>query len=344
MVSFRLGGPDGVSVEAAKWSAAFRRLGHDVYTVAGAGPVDRLVPGLDIRAPEPPASGEVHDALAAADIVVVDNLLSLTPLNPAAADAVAAALRGRPALIRHHDLPWQRPVFIGWRRPVDDDPRWVHTTINRLTAAELADRGIAADVVYNAFDTDAAPGDRATTRAALGLEPDDRLVLHPVRAIPRKNVAGAVDIARELRATYWLLGPAEDGYDGAVAAILDRARRLGWRVVHGDAGTGATARVADAYAAADAVVLPSTWEGFGNATVESAIYRRPLAIGDYPVAAELAGFGFRWFAADDPAALGRFLDAPDPDLLDHNAAVARRYFSLAALDQRLEQILTRLAT
>lgn len=339
VVSFRLGGPDGVSVEAAKWCAAFRRLGHDFYTVAGAGPVDRLVPGLDVRAPIPPSPAEVESALAAADVVVVDNLLSLTPLNRAAADAVAAALRGRPALIRHHDLPWQRPAFVGWRRPVDDDPCWVHTTINRRTAAELGERGIAAEVIYNAFDTDAAPGDRSATRAALGLQPADRLVLHPVRAIPRKNVAGAVDIARELRATYWLLGPAEDGYGPALTGILDRARRQGVRVVHGDAGTGATERVADAYAAADAVVLPSFWEGFGNATVESAIHRRPLAIGDYPVAAELAAFGFRWFDAADPSALARWLDQPDPALLDHNAEVARRHFSLAALDRRLADLL-----
>ena len=83
MVSFRLGGDDGVAVEAAKWAAALGILGWDVRTVAGAGPVDTLLPGLAMHAPEPPSRAEVEGALAEADLVVVENLCSL-PLNPGA--------------------------------------------------------------------------------------------------------------------------------------------------------------------------------------------------------------------------------------------------------------------
>ncbi len=97
--------------------------------------------------------------------------------------------------------------------------------------------------------------------------------------------------------------------------------------------------VPDAYAAADAVVLPSTWEGFGNPALESVIHRRPLAIGRYPVAREIAAFGFRWFPADDPAPLDRWLDGPDAHLLDANLAIARRHFSLASLERRLARLL-----
>ena len=57
-------------------------LGFATYTVAGSGPVDVTVPGLAIGADDGPTRAEVADALARADLVVVENLCSL-PLNPA---------------------------------------------------------------------------------------------------------------------------------------------------------------------------------------------------------------------------------------------------------------------
>ncbi len=108
LVSFRLGGGDGVAIEAAKWAAALGVLGWDVVTVAGSGPVDVVVPGLAMDAAEAPSAAEVTGALAGADLVVVENLCSL-PLNPAASSVVAAACAGRPTVLHHHDLPWQRP-------------------------------------------------------------------------------------------------------------------------------------------------------------------------------------------------------------------------------------------
>ena len=95
----------------------------------------------------------------------------------------------------------------------------------------------------------------------------------------------------------------------------------------------------DAYAACDAVVFPSTWEGFGAPLIEASLHRRALAIGDYPVADELAGFGFRWFPADDPTPLKAFLDHPDPSLLDGNHDIAARRFSLDALTTQLATLL-----
>ena len=333
LLSFRLGGTDGVSVEAAKWAGALGALGFDVVTVAGAGEVDRLLPGLAMDAPEPPTAGELGDALAGADLVVVENLCSL-PLNPAAAAVAAETLRGRRAVLHHHDLPWQRRRFRTAPAP-PDDPRWVHVTVNELSRRQLQRRGPAAVVVVrNAFDPGPPAGDRRAVRRRLGLAAGDRLLLQPTRAIPRKNVAGGLALAAGIGATFWLLGPAEDGYGPELDALLARAEVP---VIAGG-GPGAPPPVADAYAACDAVVLPSTWEGFGNPSVEAAVFERPLAVGPYPVADELRRFGFRWFAHHDAAGLRAWLDAPDESLLTHNHDVARGHFSLHALPGRLARV------
>lgn len=322
ILSFHLGGTDGVSIEAAKWAWALGQLGFSITTMAGSG-ADVVEPRLAVR-----ESGLADITLPDADLVVVENLLSLAPLNPDAARAVARALKGRAALIRHHDLPWQQPRYASWAEPVPDDPAWRHVTINELSRRDLAARGIEATTTYNAFDPDPPTGDRDKTRAGLGVAGGERLLLHPSRALPRKNVAGAVAIAEAVGATYWLMGDAEPGYDTELDAILARSHA---RVVRGSVD------IADAYAAADAVCLPSTWEGFGNATLESAVYRKPLLIGDYPVARELREFGFRWFG--EASALAAWLDAPDEGVLDHNAGVARRHFNIADLPAKLAAVL-----
>lgn len=332
MISFRLGGGDGVSVEAAKWEAALQTLGWDVRTVAGSGPVDVLLPGLAIDASAPPTRSEVEDACAPADLVVVENLCSL-PLNPPAAALVAQVCAGRRALFHHHDLPWQR-THLAHLPPPPDDAAWAHVTINERSRRELAERGITATTIYNTFDPDPTPGDRAQTRAALGVTGGDVLLLQPTRALERKNVAGALGLATSVGATYWLLGPAEDSYGPTLDQLVSQAR---CPVLLGPPTDGCS--IADAYAACDAVLLPSFWEGFGNPSVESATYRRPLAIGSYPVAAELAAFGFRWFGVEDPAPLKGWLQRPERELLDHNHEVAATHFNQAHLPARLAGVL-----
>jgi len=326
-----------VAIEAAKWTNALVDLGFSITTVAGEGSVDHRLPGLAIGAESPPTVAELRSALDDADLVVVENLCSL-PLNPAAADLVATTLAGRPAVLHHHDLPWQRPQFAS-HGPPPDDPHWSHVTINELSRAQLADRGITATTVYNTFDTRRSIGHdgaaRTAVRRTLGLTDQDRLVVQPTRALPRKNVAAGMAAANDLGATFWLVGSAEDGYGPELERLVEAATGpvvLGWP-------DGMPVGIDAAYAAADVIALPSTWEGFGNPSVESAVHRRPLLIGPYPVATELAAFGFRWFGLDDLASINAWLREPNDALLDHNWLVADTHFSDRHLPSRLARVL-----
>lgn len=333
ILSYRLGVADGVSVTAAQWATALQRLQIDVRTVAGAGRPDVLVPGLAIDARRPPSARRLRRALGGADVVIVENVCSL-PMNRAVGEAVADHLAGRAAVLRHHDLPWERERFAAVTHWPPDDPAWRHVTINELARHSLAARrGIAATTVYHGFDDRPRPERRAPVRDLLEVG-DGLLVLQPTRAIPRKNVPVGLALTEALGGTFWLTGPAEDGFAPELDGLLRDSpvpvrRRL-------PPGVG----MADAYAACDAVVLPSSWEGFGLPLLESALHRRPIAVGEFPVARELAEFGFRWFPADDPEPLRRFLADPDPELLDHNEEIARAHFGADALGSRLARLLS----
>jgi glycosyltransferase involved in cell wall biosynthesis len=260
-------------------------------------------------------------------VVIVENLCSL-PLNPPAATLVAEAITGRPAVLHHHDLPWQRPHLAHLGGPPDDD-RWLHVTINDLSRHELATRGIGSFRVYNHFDCDPLPGRRQMVRAELDVDLTARIVFQPTRALERKGIPTALALAEELEAVYWILGPAEDGYD-LDAALAGASTRT---IVGRPEGT-----VDDWYAAADVVAFPSSWEGFGNPTMEAAVRQRPLAIGHYPVAEELRAFGFEWYEPDDI----NVIDAP-LELLVHNHEVARAHFNVVDLPNQLATVLDHLA-
>ena len=347
-VSYRLGGTDGVSIEARKWEWALRELGFETRRVAGEledglRPDDTWIAFLAIEpvdgaAPQPDALGA---AVGGASLVVVENLCSL-PLNPVAARVAAAVFaehHGR-VLFHHHDLPWERPHFAHVHDLPPRRPDSLHVTINDGARRALRDRGFDASTVRNAFDLDPEPGDRTGTRAALGFGDDDVVVLQPTRAIPRKNVAAGLQLAEDLaerfardrRAVrYWLTGPAEDDYEKELEVLLARARL--------PVTTGRAPRPADAYAAADLVVFPSTWEGFGNPVIETVAARRPLAVGHYPVLDEIVAVtGLELLAVDDPDAVEAAVRAPDPAVLERNRNRVRPDFDVRALPDGLDRL------
>ncbi|NNF53404.1 MAG: glycosyltransferase family 4 protein [Acidimicrobiales bacterium] len=342
MLSFRLGGTDGVSVVANRWATILRSHGWDMVSVAGDGPVDRVVPGLGLDHLTPPSTDNLKRALEDADVVIVENLLTI-PMNLPASLVAAEVLRGRPALIHHHDPPWQRRRFQEITALPVDDPEWRHVTINQLTEKQFADRGLRATTIYNPFDSDETPSDGRAERARIfsSLGSDSRntiLVSHPVRAIERKNVPEALAICASIQldlgrpVVYWLPGPAEDGY----APQLVKLERTTPVPISRLAPTS----MVELYGASDLVVFPSTWEGFGNVPVEASIHRKPVVVGRYPVADELLRLGFRWLHNEDRARISTILRNPaayDEDAA-HNHAVVREFLSMKVVGDQVKTL------
>jgi glycosyltransferase involved in cell wall biosynthesis len=213
-------------------------------------------------------------------------------------------------------------------------------TINDHSREQLEHRGFEALTIRNAFDLDPPRGERESTRAAHGFSSADIVLLQPTRAIPRKNVPGAIafadDLAKRLpdrTVRLWITGPSEDGYDSVFARLCDESPVA---VTVGRADT-----VADAYAACDLVVFPSTWEGFGNPVIESIAHRRAIAVGDYPALGELREFGVSLLSVHDPAGAAAWLRSPDPARLEANVERVRPHCSLADLPKRIDGALAR---
>jgi glycosyltransferase involved in cell wall biosynthesis len=299
--------------------------------VAGEGPVDILIPGLAIDTPADPDVEVLRHAFEDADLVVVENLASL-PLNLDARDAVYEALLDRAALFRHHDLPWQRPHLADVEGPAHLGP-WAHVTINDRSRLELAQRGIHATTIPNHFDCDPPLGRRDLMRRSIQVKPSARVVLQPTRAIRRKNIPAGLRLSENLNAIYWLLGSAEDGFADELGRIL-RTAMTGVR-----RGLAPGATIHDAYAACDLVVMPSTWEGFGNPVIEAVVHRKPLARYPYPVMSEIEAHGFSFFDLDDVAGIREAMADPYSELLDKNLAIAKANYDLSLLPGRLASVL-----
>ncbi len=346
-LSFRLGGVDGVSVEARKWEWALREIGFSTRRVAGElvdglRPDDTWLPFLAID----PADGArtEPDALAAtlagADVVVVENLCSL-PLYLMASSIAAEVLAthdGR-VVFHHHDLPWERPHLAHLTEFPPPRPDSLHITINEMARESLDARAIDARVIRNAFDLNPPAGNRAGTRTRLGFALDDVVALQPTRAIPRKEVGRGIRFAEALRdhfpgrnIRYWLTGPAEDGFDDELARLVANAAV--------PVTQGRASRPGDAYAAADVVVFPSSWEGFGNPVIEATVANTPVAVGHYPVLEELVELGLQLLPMDDPDRVATFLRSPDATVIEANRACLRAHFDLADLPTRLSDAFT----
>lgn len=98
---------------------------------------------------------------------------------------------------------------------------------------------------------------------------------------------------------------------------------------------GRVASPADLYAAADLVLLPSTWEGWGLPVCEAAAASRLVVAGPYPVLDEIRALGLTVF---DPGDLDGLL-AAGTDVLAANRAAVQRHLDLRELPAVLAELI-----
>jgi glycosyltransferase involved in cell wall biosynthesis len=218
--------------------------------------------------------------------------------------ATLAAKLTRRRLVFHAHYPYYPSA--GWSRRVVRAADCV-VAISQFIRSEYELRGIdprRIRVVYNGIDAAryAQPSDRAATRTAVGLAPDEQFVLLPGRLSRYK---GQLDLLEALPLILEQQPRARivfAGYDspelgdlvvpgrGSVGAVLQgRAAELG--VTERMLLTGATSRMPELIAAADLVVVPSWAEPFGLVVAEAMAAARPIVAADAGAIPELVTDG-----------------------------------------------------
>jgi glycosyltransferase involved in cell wall biosynthesis len=305
----RIGVPGGQSVRIRLLDSLHPRI-VEVTRAATAG---RALSGfVDLRTR---IAAALAPHFAAADRVVLHNVATMAlnlPLVAALHDLAPTLPDGR-LIVWIHDLA---PTTPSGTRFTADDPRRLLTTPlpgARYVAVSDARRALAAQllglparairVVPNGIDVAGMLRLSRHTRALeerLSLAAAEPLLVLPARLVRRKRIELAVDAAAELRRRGHPArlvvtgGPDPHDPDGGIYLDELRARvhAAGDRDVLVFDAIGRSAddhEVADLYALADALVFPSSSEGFGLPILEAAADRLPIVCSDLPVLRSLAG-------------------------------------------------------
>jgi glycosyltransferase involved in cell wall biosynthesis len=310
----------------------------------------------------------------AIDLLVVENAMAIPmnlPLGLALAETISEARI--PTIAHHHDFFWERKRLavnaVGEYLPMAfpaDLPAIRHVVINSPAQRELAHRrGIAATLIPNVLDFDQAPRvdheEIQRFRRAIGLAPEDVMVLQPTRLIKRKGIEHAVELVKAMDLPRCkLVISHEDGDEGRSYSTwlqsMARSQGVDIRLVKDNVvspwrelpAAEASFSLWTVYAAADLVTFCSLYEGFGNGLLEAVYFKKPVVLNRYDIfMSDIEPLGFSFLTMDGyltPEVVSearRILNGGDERYVapERNYALARRHFSYRLLRQRLRSIL-----
>lgn len=306
-------------------------------------------------------------------MLIIENALAIPiniPFGLAITEIIAET--GIPAIGHHHDFYWERQRFMV--NGVNDYLNMAfppslntmtHAVINSEACKMLSyRRGVSSVIIPNVFDYEQeAPGiDKYNKhlRKDLGLAEDDILFLQPTRVVQRKGIEHAIELVHRLnnpKIKLVITHSAKDEGQTYYNRVMDYADLLKVPVVikpeifdiqRREGPEGKKYSLWDVYPHADFITYPSTYEGFGNAFLETVFFRKPILVNRYSIyQQDIEPIGF------DVVAMTNFVtdevvsevqkilidDDRREEMVEKNYRLAARYYSYDILEQELKEIL-----
>jgi len=246
------------------------------------------------------------------DILLSENASALPAhLSMGLAIKKVVTRTGIRTITHDHDFAWERGEryvspfdgindFIAETFPLRE-PNVINAVINTNAKEDLLKKyGQNSVVVPNVMDFDKSFGIKNSTngglRQELGLDKEDILLFQVTRIVRRKGIETAIQLVDKLqdsRIKLIITGSHADD-EGSIYfnELSDQIRQLkledqvifAAHVINHKGelgGVGETYSLSDAYANANSTTYFSTYEGFGNAFVESVLAKTPIFVNNY---------------------------------------------------------------
>ena len=286
-----------------------------------------------------------------------------------------------PIVTHDHDYAWERGTrydspfqeiehLVRDTFPLRSEPHIRHAVINSAAQAEIKRRfDIDAYVVPNVMDFDCSFGVpdeyNGDLLEQIGFNHNDIPVFQITRIVERKGIEVAIELIGQLddpRIKLVITGSAaDDQRKGYFKRLVDQIREQGvgdrvrfayHRILsHRDQSPEGQKiySLADAYASSVACTYFSTYEGFGNAFIESILAKRPVFVNNYkPVFwPDIGSKGFECVMLEDNeltddaiAKVDEILHNPElrKEIAEHNFQLGREHFSFDVLQDKLEEL------
>ena len=413
----RIGGIDGVALEAEKWIEVFNRLGHTTYIISGQfqerkinSVTETLVPEMSFFSPESfweqkkafhHPETELKDLLEHIEyyaktisnqiinwttkhkinLLVSENASALPAhLSMGLGIKNAAEKLGIPIITHDHDFAWERGKRYVSPHPeitklINDVfplrlPNSYHAVINlhgQKTLKEKFNRD--SIVVPNVMDFDiefgALNNHNISLKKDLGLAENNIVLSQVTRIVRRKGIDVAINLINKLNDKNIKLlitgNHADDEESIYYNELVEQIHNLNLykQVIFADHlinNTGINTKIdnmyslSDTYANSTACTYFSTYEGFGNAFVESILSKTAIFVNNYkPVyMPDIGSKGFRTVMLEDNnltnAAAQNMSEIIynkklNKEITDYNFELGKKYFSYSTLQQKLEELI-----